>query len=264
MRHPRLIAVLIGIILSPITLEIALQLIDPLRAKPYFADLALLFGEATSDDTRGYVLPAGAYRLSNWTATILDDHTRLVPDTHDADCSIAFVGDSVTFAYGVDDTETWVNVLAQHFPRAQLINAGVPAYNASQVEATIKETRASGFFYTLVSNDAGALFDWRHPIISTQPILPVYLYILSSSYNDFEPDYTAFDAALGRMKAMPNVMIVGFEGDALAQRAGVPTVPMWTQSNSRVDSHANAEGNQVISAAMQPYVEQVIEETCPT
>lgn len=271
MKHPRLIAFLIVVILSLVIPECTLQAVDPWQVKPYFADLTLLFDSAVSDDARGYVLPAGVYRFSNWSATILDDHSRLVPDTSLSDCLIAFVGDSVTFGHGVNDADTWVNVLAQRFRQAQMVNAALNGYNASQVLATIREGRASGFFYTLVNNDADPIFDWQRkpPPMLYEPILPVYLYVLGNQQTpDFMRDYEAFDAALESMKQMPDqyatghVTIVGFEGDPLATRAGVPTVPSWTHDNSPTDRHANAEGNVQIADAMQPFVHALIERAC--
>ena len=267
MRHPQLIAFLISIILSLIIPEIALQIIDPLQAKPYFADIWALFSAAVADDTRGYVLPAGEYRFSDWTATILEDHSRYVPDTHESDCTITFVGDSVTFGHGVNDSETWVNLLAQRLPDANLINAGLNGYNGTQALATIREGRASGFFYTLISNDADRIKDWqrRPPPAFYEPILPVYLYVLAGMQEPaFLRDYEAFDTALSSIKEMSTVAITGFEGDPLATRAGIDTVPYWTHYNSPTDTHANAAGNSEIADAMMPYVASLIENTCPT
>lgn len=261
----RLPALLIGIVLSLAIPELILQITDPFKIKPYFSDLALLFAAAESDSTRGYVLPAGEYHFSNWIATILDDHSRFVPDTHESDCTIALVGDSVTFGYGVNDGETWANVVAQRFPDVEFVNASLTGYNAAQAYSVIQTTRASGFLFTLVWNDADALVDWRRsPVPVYMPLLYAYWWTLNSQYRAVERDFAAFDRAMAGVQSMSNVQIVGFEDDPLAQRAGVPILPMWTHSLSPVDGHADAAGSIQIAAVMTPYIAQLIEATCPT
>src|SRR5688572_6915252 len=106
---------LIGFSLSIFLLETLLRFVDPWGAVTYFTaggptlDLYIPYGERD-------VLPAGVYSFPIWTAHINPDHTRLVPDNAAGNCRIAFVGDSVTFGLGVDDAETWVNLLAANHP----------------------------------------------------------------------------------------------------------------------------------------------------
>lgn len=264
MHHPRLIAALVTAVFAFLCLEVALQLVDPFQVKPYFADLALLFSETIADDARGYVLPEGVYQFSNWTATINADHSRLIPDNHASDCAIALVGDSVTFGYGVSDGDTWANVVAQRFPNVEFINTGLVGYNAAQAYATIQQTPARGFLFTLIWNDADAVVDWhRSPVPVYLPLLYAYGWVMSSQYRNVAHDYALFDSAIAGMQQMPNVAIVGFEGDELAERAGVDVVAMYTHTNSPMDGHPNAEGSVQVADAMQPTIQALIEDTCP-
>ncbi len=45
---------------------------------------------------------------------------------------VVFVGDSTTYGYGVETRDTFVEVLDEWFPEADMINLGVPAYTSTQ------------------------------------------------------------------------------------------------------------------------------------
>ena len=47
------------------------------------------------------------------------------------------MGDSVTFGYGVDDDQTWVDGMARALPDVHVINAGVSGFNSTNVLRTL-------------------------------------------------------------------------------------------------------------------------------
>src|SRR5262245_45701053 len=102
------IVVLVSIVLE---LEIVLNLLDPWGCR-YFNDLATLWEKVVESPNRGYVLPLGKYQFSHWQATELQNSVRLVPDNANGPCQVVFLGDSVEWGHGVNDNETWVNLIA--------------------------------------------------------------------------------------------------------------------------------------------------------
>lgn len=77
-----------------------LRIFDPLGVLRYYNDLSRLFADYVVSE-RGYSMYPGLHQYSNWTALIERNGNRHVPDGKNAACEIAFVGDSVTFGFGV-------------------------------------------------------------------------------------------------------------------------------------------------------------------
>ncbi len=150
----KLIAVLLGVIATLLLSEALLALFDPLGFA-YYRDQAYL-GSLLVPDPRGYNFRPGTYQLSSFRFTLLPDGTRAVPDTNlSADRTLVFVGDSVTFGYGVNDDQTWVNLIARALPDVHVINAGVSGYNSRNVSRAISlYPRTASLVYLIVSNDA--------------------------------------------------------------------------------------------------------------
>ena len=171
-----LIAALIGVLLALLTAEALLARFDPLGFV-YFRDQAYLSAQMIPDP-RGYNFRPGTYPLS-FALTILPDGTRAVPDTGPAAVTLVFIGDSVTFGYGVDDDQTWVNLIARTLPGVHVINAGVSGYNSTNVARTVAQfPDADALVYLIVNNDAEPekLPDFDHPRSSEQPSwLALYL-----------------------------------------------------------------------------------------
>ena len=107
-------------------------------------------------DARGYNVRSGTHVLSSFTFTLLPDRTRAVPATNpSASRTLVFVGDSVTFGYGVDDAQTWVNLVARQRPDWHVVNAGVSGYNSTNVRRNVEQDRtADALVYLIVNNDA--------------------------------------------------------------------------------------------------------------
>ena len=134
--------------------EALLALFDPLGFG-YFRDQVALNPHLIADP-RGYTFAPGHYPLSKSSFTILPDGSRAVPHTPpQADQTLVFMGDSVTFGYGVDDEQTWVDLVARALPDVHIINAGVSGFNSSNVLRTLAlYPSADALVYLIINNDA--------------------------------------------------------------------------------------------------------------
>jgi hypothetical protein len=265
---------LLGFSLSILLLEILLRFVDPWGAVTYFTaggptpDLYIPYNERD-------VLPVGEYHFPTWTANINPDHTRLVPDNGAGNCHIVFVGDSVTFGLGVDDAETWVNLLAMNHPAWDVVNAGVAGYNSYAVRLTIADTAADTYVYLITNNDAE--YQRFHPVVEPrrgyQSSLQIYWRVWQIHRQGYEhpPQMLGserrFDRDIAAIAKRDNVLIAGFETDDLAQSAyeqyaSVILLPAYTATISFADPHPNAIGHQQIAAALDPFVTEYVQAQC--
>lgn len=142
------------VLFTLVLIEILLQVVDPWGLY-YFQDLEVMGNTIfQSDPVRGYIIPDGEYRFKYWQAEV-QDSGRVVPDTHsDAACTIAILGNSVAFGYGVNDDQTWLNVAARELSDLRLVNLGVPRYNSTNVVGTWRDyPEADAYLYVIISND---------------------------------------------------------------------------------------------------------------
>lgn len=260
---------------SILFLEILLQVFDPWGAVRYFTsggpslDSYILLGERP-------VLPAGEYRFSNWSAQINPDHSRFVPDNGNGACTIAFVGDSVTFGLGVDDADTWVNLLAGNHPDWNTLNLGVAGYNSAAVRLSIAASPADAYVYLISNNDAEAQI--FHPSPEARPIyqsaLAIYLRVWQIHQRGYENPAEMrffgrrFDWDIRALSSHANLLIFGFENDELAQSAqnidsSVILLPPYTAPISVADPHPNEAGHRQIATALEPYLRAAIPSFCP-
>ncbi len=149
----RLRHTLIQIALSILVIVLIPQFIyDPLKLRGFDDAYQLTESFKCADqDCSLMLLPAGEMRFGwRWSATINPDGTRLVPDNSPA-CSvkIAGVGDSFTWGPSVQDQETWLNRLAQHFPQACFYNYGQWGYNVEQIALTLDQRVPAEMDYVL-------------------------------------------------------------------------------------------------------------------
>ncbi len=265
-----LIISLTSLLVSILLLEAVLRIADPTGVLAYQGDLTILLNHAIPDEHRGYVLSPGDYVLSNSAVRIEQDLVRAVPDTDfNAGCSIAAVGDSATFGHGVNDSDTWVNRLAQQFPDVRFINAGVNGYNSDNIRATLDVTKADGYIYLLTGNDAEKPIIWQPSWQTAEPSSGVSTLARVIFYRNraYDNKWVAFEEDLDAFAEIDTLLMFAIDGDGLTEWAvtrypQVVVIPNWTHDNSPGDKHPNAIGHMELAEHMQPYIDALVAEVC--
>lgn len=226
--------------------------------------------EVMQSHPTGFAYSTGAHWFHAYSATILPDGSRLVPDTNtQADCAIVFIGDSVTYGQGVNDADTWINLLARRFPDVHFINAGRSAYSAGNVLLTKHYYAGDGYVWMLVGNDAEPAFFYDSSRPSAHRPSATRLHydwlfrnpVVESGSLDMEFYWQAVEQI-----ADNRTLILGTDNDPLtretATRYPVQIVQGWIHDISHVDGHANAHGNVEIANSVLPFVEPFITRIC--
>jgi hypothetical protein len=266
MKFRRAVIVALLSLLATIgTIEGGLRLFDPWGIARYEADIYILAAASQPDPVRNVVYSPGVVTFSNFSMTVLPDHSRAVPDTSAAGCTIAFLGDSVTLGWGVNDEATWVNLVARELPGVHVVNTGVSGYSIYDIEATMKTVKADGYFYLLIVNDNRRM---RHAKTTAKPDYRSAIdrnlawFMLG---RDLDPPFDdAFYAVLEKMISK-GVAVAAFDeppGRGAAARYPVKLIPMYTSWLSFIDRHADAEGNRQIAASVLPIVTELAATRC--
>lgn len=251
-------------------LEILLRVFDPIGAV-YYTEVNHLFTEFVVDPITIYKLPPGTYQFSNFMITMTETG-RTVPDTSESDCQIAAIGDSVTFGYGVNDKDTWINLLAREFPEVQFINAGLSHYNSTHILRSMeKYSQVDGYIYLITANDVerGEFLYADDQYIDYVPYFVLYIMYFRtamSGESDTLPDTAGFFADIEAIAEHDNVIYFVHEESAQeimrSQGYEVPLISFGDARISAVDAHPNADGTRRIAAHMKPYITDLIEEAC--
>lgn len=264
-----IIRVLSMLAFAPLLLEGSLRLFDPWRVGNLLADLRHLDLSYVASESRGYVLPAGHYQFSNWSAAILPDSTRAVPGTNDrATCTVVLLGDSMTFGMDVNDGDTWASLIARQLPSVRLINAGLIGYNLPEILKNYHAfPGADAYVYYLYADDERPS-NWplRPPDANTSYTL-AYLNVLTDYVPPFSPTvWRSFFAALNGLASDSRVTLVawndGFGRQVAANVKGVHLIPVFAHRVSPSDGHPSAAGHAEIAAAMLPIVKRAVTERC--
>jgi hypothetical protein len=261
------VAVLISLLFLVALFEVYLRS-DPFGVYRYSDDMAILFNRFVYTPGRVITYKPGVVTFSNWQMTTLPDGSRAVPGTNTAaTCKVVLLGDSVTFAWGVNDAETWPSLVARQLPSVHLINTGSPGYSIYEVAATMDAVPAEGYVYLLVNNDSvRPRYRGATPIptpfrstIQTHLEFPLYMQGAEAEFD------AAFYATLERMIAA-GVSVVAFDvgkSKALAVRyPAVRLIPFYTSRISQADAHADAVGNRQLTATMLPIVTELAATRC--
>lgn len=271
-------------------IELLLRTVDPWGLY-YFQDLEMIGNTIFQPDpVRGYLIPDGDYTFTRWQAR-LQEGGRVVPDTTPvATCTIAILGDSVAFGYGVSDVQTWTNALARDLPDVRLINLGVPRYNSTNVLGTWRAyPDADAYLYVIISNDLEAALDVDHERFvgggTGQPWIVRYANFAlkrggGTDQVEFRTDeaapplpdgYAGLDRLWGEIEEMAadeRVFFAAFEKEPLTSTLLARDLPLttWTYPfNHRIslaDYHLNPTGNEELAAQALPLLQQIAQTRC--
>jgi hypothetical protein len=263
----RVLLVSLSLVMSLFAVEFGLlRGLDPWGANAYYNDLETLKTHYVADNARGYILPVGTYQLGHWSLTMTEQGRR-VPDTAADKPIVALVGDSLVMGHGVNDSDTFANLLAQRFPDCTFRNLGLDGYNTAQVQAVVDSTTADHYLYFMVSNDAEPMLTvdqmhtgqddiwqglhryWYH-WLKTRPRAGVVM-------AENEPSLpTWFVQSYQAIVIRRDITIVGFAGERLTEAMNAVRIPYYTHAISYADPHPDASGHQQIANALNPIVAQ--------
>lgn len=262
----RLIRILaISILITLFGIEAALALLDPMGFT-YYAEMPRHIS-LRDEIASGSAIRPGTYTFREFSMTVLPDYSRRVPDTSEnADYTLVILGDSVTFGWGVNDDQTFANIIAQAHPDWHVINAGVTGYNSDNARRHMTlYPGADRYIYLTIYNDPviteSAADD--QPAASTS-WMALYLHFLPYYQNTprnltgWEMDYARYENDLRAMRAS-GVEIVAmrspFPDDRawqIAQACCEARVIDWTYTRiNPSDNHPNAEGHRMIADAIR-------------
>ena len=237
----------------------------------------------------GYAYEPGSHDLVVYDVTVLDNHTRLVPDTNpSATCTIAIIGDSVSFGMGVDDEETFANLIARNYP-VQIINTARPGYNAQQALWLADFYPADGYIYLHINNDDMPIIPYTRRENDFMPpfaTLIVYARPLLDKFNEPSKDeqiqppvqedeandwlasgQQVYSEAIEELVIRDDILIFasnyGLGQMLIEQHPQVLPIPHHKFRVSPTDPHPNAEGHEFLYEHMQPYLDNFFDDVCP-
>lgn len=262
----RVLILLIAIVITvPLAINAMLYYLDPLGIVIYAHDLNALFHVSEPDKT-GIRFLTGRYAFRGYTATIGHDGLRIVPDTAFTHCTIATIGDSVTFGMGVEDYETFTNIFAQTFKDVHWINAGIPGYSALNVREQINTIAADGYLWLIINNDDEPFRRYFGGRIHNAPFA-ITQYLTWQRETPIPVNTERFDSGAQTILSHDDVLAFAFADISLTDHIEqtypqVITIPLYTEVVSRADPHPNAAGHDQIATALYPYVSEFVEDIC--
>ena len=246
---------LLSIIITLLLTEALLSVFDP-----YGLHFLIEAGQIQRQThaRRGYVSKPGTYRFSSWVAMVNSSYERVAPHAS-GECVIVFLGDSVTFGRGVDDDETWTNLIAQALT-VRAINTGVDGYNSANVRAVIEDYSPTLFVYLIIENDVEETRNFAAEVARRaapyRAATARYLIFFARRPQILAQERARFEADMDSLAALPNILFVSFNrafGRSLS-RWGVRLIPPYTGQLSIADPHPNREGHREIAASITPLV----------
>lgn len=243
-----------------------------LRADPlgliYLPEVQATFARSVEIPS-GWQMTPGEHHFWRWSATIQSDFTRLVPDSKLGTEEWVFIGDSMTFGYGVSDADTFVNLIAREMPGVTVRNGGSIDHNSEQVRQRAADfPNAERLIYLIYHNDAAPthpLWDVDAPPVSSGLVL--YLTYWSRAVETWQNPETLerflaesqperFEADLRALDADPRVTLMIFEGSPLQAIAEacceVEVIAPHTETVSILDPHPNAIGHRQLAERIGP------------
>jgi hypothetical protein len=248
-------------------LDTLLWHIDPLGTRIMVYNWIELSRHAQPHPT-GFMYPQGTIDLGFYSVTTIEDGKRLVPDSGNSACTIAFIGDSVAWGQGVDDAETFVNQIASRFQAVTVWNTARLGYAIENIEASLSHYEADGYIWFVVNNDTEPFYvqatSTRYP-----SALEVYITTFVAEYRYarrwHDLTWGAYTTLVQSMLARDDVLSFGFDDDPLAIEAvqwGVIPIDNPHLAVSPADRHPSAQGHLAMADSMLPFIEPFISRVC--
>ncbi len=260
----KLFSALLIAVLSLLLMEATLNILDPIGIRLNFHGQTRM-AWVMVEDVSGYRVLAGDYYFASQTR-ILTDGSRAVPDSQDnADCSLAVIGDSVSFGWGVSDAETFANLIARD-NAIRVINAARSGYNAGNIEKLYEGYQADAYLWLIIPNDVNIAWDTNWEGRNQQSYLPatwLYLQYLFPSANAYRlpEDKPTYERVINRFSQDERVLMIALEDDTNAPLS-LDRIPAIEDFVSVYDHHPNAVGHRKIYEAMKPYIMLFLESVC--
>lgn len=261
-RAKRLTATALRIAISALVtvllVEVLLYNLDPLGLMRYQHGLKVLQA-AMIPTSAGYRIADGTHDAGGYVVTI-DGGTRVVPDGNaSADKTLVFIGDSVTFGMGVNDNETFVNLIARELADYRVVNTGYGAYNIDNIEDTrALYPDADCVVYLASANDADPRPTFSSVPYAYTPAIVAHVRLYQTVRAQQPVTYDNWLQRAERLRA-GGVLVALLDHTPMAdavKNAGAPfaVLPRYTEAVSAADSHPNAAGHQQIANALLPAV----------
>jgi hypothetical protein len=257
-------------VLSLIVVEVTLSILDPWGSK-FFDDLVALKNVSQVDSKRGYILPAGHYQFSHWSVTELENGTRNVPANAGGKCQVVFVGDSMTWGYGVNDNETWVNLLAAALPEINAVNAGLYGYSSANIRDTMIDFPSADILVYLIIQDdhkekATLIRESRRSAIEKYVD---FIMLVRRQVVDTEEgkgtDKSHFISDIEKMQQDRRVLLLGLDeppGRYLTDGLNVKLIPKSNHRISVMDIHPDPIGHREMADAILPILREAVSRQC--
>ncbi len=260
-----IIQFLVGVLFLLLSSEVYLRYVDSDGLYHYLSAWEHLQIEPAP---HGYVFKQGDYDLKRWQATIGADGFRHL-NTKQSDCSIALIGDSMTFGWGVNNDQTWAQLLANE-ANATILMRSQPSYNIGNIKAVYDNVQADGYIYLVFQNDGEP--DTKYQ--AYQGLFGVaksalqyrieYLQYVERKRQTIS-DVPRFLDLLGQMQS-DKMLVMGVDSNHPFIQAIHTSIPYWITPSrhvvSRTDGHANAEGNAEMYEQIRTYALPFIEAVC--
>lgn len=238
--------------------ESALRLVDPLGAR-YYNDLEILETLRQPFES-GYTFGDGIHELTRFSFAY-GNNARITPDSAPGQ-NVIFVGDSVTFGLGVENSETWVNNVASRL-NIHAINRARPAYNIGNIEREIDLFQGVCIVYLVVNNDHETDATYtpvqpkRTPLFTLESAryIDVFMYMFLSPVGK-KPDRD-FYQRIEDLADNPRVLVLAFDERFSAPLSeDIYRIPRYRRSISFFDGHPSAAGNIEIADSVTPVIEK--------
>lgn len=214
----------------------------------------------------GYRFETGHYNLGRWAVTIDNSGFRQT-ETKTSDCKVAFLGDSVTFGWGANDADTFVQLYANESPYT-VLNRGLNGYNIGNLSELYKQLKADAIIYLVVSNDADlnqAGYNGNRTTIQSA----IYYRLMWSNIVAERPkrkkDFDRYKRLFATMDR-GDMLTIRLDDNSPFMQSIADIVPLRVSSVypmvSLTDAHPNKDGHKMLYDAMRPYIDDFIAQRC--